>query len=196
MNQVATAIQAQRVKQFITRKGKFDAGHRVVYERFKCNNLHGHEYHYELTFSYEVPKGIGYAIDFKEIKRIGCQWIDDVLDHAFICNPKDHDVVGLCKHISSKKYLMKLVDEDGFCNPTAENIAKELFFAVSILLNRTDDTKLTLTNIKLHETVNCFVECQGIEEEEWESLIKSDLYSDLISYKTKMGEVEYDSRRI
>ena len=56
-------------KNFVTRKGKFDAGHRVMNERFKCFNLHGHEYHYELTFSYLMSEEIGYAIDFKEIKK-------------------------------------------------------------------------------------------------------------------------------
>lgn len=181
-------------KQFVTRKHKFDAGHRVMHERFKCHNLHGHEYHVELVFSYEVPKNLGYAIDFKEIKRVGCAWIDEYLDHGMICNPKDEKLIALCSELKSKFYVMRLTDEKGFCNPSAENIAKELFFIISVLLNQTDETKLTLEKIKLHETVNCYVECHGIGEDEWDRLVKSDLWRNLISFKTKVGVVEYDDR--
>lgn len=182
------------IKQFVTRKHKFDAGHRVMHERFKCHNLHGHEYHVELTFSYEVPKSLGYAIDFKEIKRIGCTWIDEYLDHGMICNPKDEKLIALCQELGSKFYVMRLTDDKGFCNPSAENIAKELFFIISVLLNQTDETKLTLEKLTLHETVNCYVDCVGIEQEDWDRLVKSDLWRNLISFKTKLGELEYDDR--
>ena len=55
--------------QYITRKGNFDSGHRVMNEFMKCYNIHGHTYLYELTFSFENMEEIGYAIDFKEIKK-------------------------------------------------------------------------------------------------------------------------------
>ena len=55
-------------KQYITRKGTFDSGHRVMNERMKCFNIHGHTYLYELEFEFNEMEEIGYAIDFKEIK--------------------------------------------------------------------------------------------------------------------------------
>ena len=39
--------------QYISRKGNFDSGHRVMNEFMKCFNIHGHTYLYELTFSFE-----------------------------------------------------------------------------------------------------------------------------------------------
>ena len=39
-------------KQYITRKGTFDSGHRVMNERMKCFNMHGHTYLYELEFEF------------------------------------------------------------------------------------------------------------------------------------------------
>lgn len=39
-------------KQYITRKGNFDSGHRVMNERMKCFNIHGHTYLYELEFEF------------------------------------------------------------------------------------------------------------------------------------------------
>ena len=58
----------------IIRKGSFDAGHRVMFQRFKCSHMHGHRYEYQLEFSYCEMQELGYAIDFSEIKRIGCAW--------------------------------------------------------------------------------------------------------------------------
>ncbi|MBY0501913.1 MAG: 6-carboxytetrahydropterin synthase [Alphaproteobacteria bacterium] len=176
----------------LTKKGKFDAGHRVMHERFKCANLHGHEYHYELEFTYPELKDIGYALDFKEIKRVACQWIEDILDHAFIANPQDKIIIDACHKINSKLYLMNLVDEKSYCNPTAENIAKELFFIISTLLNRTDYLKLN--KIRLYETTSCFVDCKGLSKEDWEQLTTSKLYPLLLKYRVEKGTIEYDSR--
>lgn len=181
-------------KNTITRKGSFDSGHRVMNERFKCFNYHGHTYLYELTFSWVEAGSLGYAVDFKEIKRIACQWIDDVMDHGFLANPKDSKIIELCREHGSKLYLMNLVDKDGYCNPSAENIAKELFFIISILMNRSDETQFKLDKITLHETPNCYVACDGISDDEWTQLVKSDLYKSLIKYKTQKGELEYDDR--
>ena len=112
-------------KQYITRKGTFDSGHRVMNERMKCFNMHGHTYLYELEFEFNSMEAIGYAIDFKEIKRVGCQWIDDMLDHGFIVNPKDDDVIKACAKIREgnqstkgntnrhKSIWKHLSDEDG-----------------------------------------------------------------------------------
>jgi hypothetical protein len=42
-------------------------------------------------------ESIGYAIDFKEIKRVGLQWIDDYMDHCFIANPHDTVIIDAAK---------------------------------------------------------------------------------------------------
>lgn len=176
---------------YTVRKGKFDAGHRVMHERFKCFNVHGHEYHYELRFSYKSPLQLGYAIDFKEIKRVACAWIDARFDHAFVANPKDEVMIEACIKLNSNLYVMHLLDKDGFCNPSAENIAKEIFFAVSSLM---DDDNLTLVGVKLFETVNCFVECNGLTREEETFLAETDLCLDVINWKNQMGVIDYDER--
>ena len=184
------------MKQTITRKGSFDSGHRVMNERFKCFNFHGHTYLYELTFSWVEAGSLGYAVDFKEIKRIACQWIDDILDHGFIANPQDEGSITICKNAGTKLYLMNLAGEGKYCNPSAENIAKEIFYAVSVLMDKKDDTQFKLDKIVLHETPNCYVECSGLSEQERTTLFHSKLTADLLIYKSGKGEVEYDSRRV
>lgn len=178
--------------QTITRKGSFDSAHRVMNEKMKCFNLHGHTYLYELTFQFNSTEEIGYAIDFKEIKRVGCQWIDDCLDHGTILNPKDIDVITACKATNSKLWLMSLNGEENYCNPSAENIAKEIFIAVSLLL---DTKELWLQSVRLWETPNCYTDCfaQSITAEEAAHFItcKGEQIS---NYKKDKGVVIYDDR--
>lgn len=177
----------------VIRRGKFDAGHRVMHERFKCFNVHGHEYHYELEFSYRNAEEIGYAIDFKEIKRVACEWIDERLDHGFIANPKDHNLIHACEMVGSKLYRMSLAGTGSFCNPSAENIAKEIFYAVSLLMN---DPNLQLTRVRLQETVNCSVECEGLSQSERAQLDSTPLRPEVLSYRAARGKVEYDERKL
>lgn len=179
-------------QNFIVRRMCFDAGHRVMHERFKCFNYHGHRYEVEMEFNYGNPSSIGYTIDFKEIKRIACSFIDEYFDHGFIANPQDKEIIEACKKNGSKLYLMNLIDEHGFCNPTAENIAKELKFAIGILLNSND---LIITSLRLWETENCMVECQGLTNEEIAQLMASPLYKLAHEYKVRMGTIEYDERK-
>jgi 6-pyruvoyltetrahydropterin/6-carboxytetrahydropterin synthase len=180
--------------QTITRKGSFDSGHRVMNERMKCYNLHGHTYLYELEFSFNSMASIGYAIDFKEIKRVACQWIDDILDHGMLINPEDQHVIDVCEYTGSKKWIMSLNGEGKYCNPTVENIAKELFLAIDCLMN---DGNLRLSKVKLYETPNCFTECtiNSISEREKNNFYKIRL-DDLRFYKLKKGTLNYDDRKL
>ncbi len=180
--------------QTITRKGTFDSGHRVMNERMKCFNLHGHTYLYELEFRFSQMKDIGYAIDFKEIKRVGCQWIDDILDHGMLLNPQDKDVILACEATRSKLWLMSLNGKGEYCNPSVENVAKELFLAVGLLLN---NKHLNLQKIRLYETPNCFTDCfsDSIPAIEKNNFMLS-RGTEIIKYKNEKGVMEYDDRKL
>lgn len=178
----------------IIRKGSFDAGHRVMFQRFKCANIHGHRYEYELEFSYEQMQELGFAIDFSEIKRIACVWIDNHLDHSFIANPLDSEIIQLCEKLPSKCYKMHLIDSLGSCNPTVENIAKELFFVVSELMN---SQLIRLDKIILHETENCIGVCAGLTQTEIKIFKNNnDFITSILNFKKNSGELEYDIRKV
>jgi 6-pyruvoyltetrahydropterin/6-carboxytetrahydropterin synthase len=182
-------------KQYITRKGTFDSGHRVMNERMKCFNMHGHTYLYELEFEFNEMEEIGYAIDFKEIKRVGCQWIDDILDHGFIVNPKDEAVIAACKATTSKIWYMSLNGKGEYCNPSAENIAKEMFLAMTVLFQSYKN--LRIHKITLFETPNCFTTCvkESISENEAKSWFETN-FQDVEGYAKGKGIVEYDDRKL
>lgn len=180
--------------QHIYRKGTFDAGHRVMNERMKCFNIHGHTYHYELLFRFNSMQSIGYAIDFKEIKRLASSWIDDMLDHAFISNPLDVEMLRASADTSSKVWVMSLAGES-YCNPTVENIAKEIFLACSSLFEGYPN--LMLESVVLDETPNCGTVCteRSIVPEEWRNFqIKR--AEELRLYAKEKGSIEYDDRKI
>ena len=181
--------------QYIIRKGTFDSGHRVMNERLKCFNMHGHTYLYELEFAFDTIMDIGYAIDFKEIKRIGCQWIDDLLDHGFIVNPCDIDVIASCKATKSKTWYMALNGEGEYCNPSVENIAKEIFLAMEILFRSYTDLKIN--KVILHETPNCYTVCtdSSVTKRERQHWTETNEES-ILAYAAALGVMEYDDRKL
>ncbi len=186
--------------QYISRKGNFDSGHRVMNERMKCFNVHGHTYLYELTFSFENMEEIGYAIDFKEIKRVFCQWIDDILDHGMILNPHDTSLIQTTMDLGSKLWLMSLNGSGNYCNPSVENIAKEIFLAMDVLSETLYDkapTALRIHSIKIYETPNCWTDCyrNSITESERFNFMVANVHS-IMAYAEKKGIVEYDDRKL
>lgn len=186
-------------QQYISRKGNFDSGHRVMNEKMKCYNIHGHTYLYELTFSFKNMEEIGYAIDFKEIKRVFCQWIDDELDHGMILNPKDEQLIETTEQYESKLWLMSLNGPTEYCNPSVENVAKEVFLAMEILsevLYKNAPTGLEIHKIKINETPNCWTECfiDSISKNERVNF-RNVNFDKIKSYALDKGVVEYDDRK-
>lgn len=186
--------------QYITRKGNFDSGHRVMNEFMKCFNIHGHTYLYELTFSFQNMEDIGYAIDFKEIKRVFCQWIDDVLDHGMILNPHDTKLIETTREYGTKLWLMSLNGEGAYCNPSVENIAKEVFLAMEILTNelyKKSKTGLKIDLVRIYETPNCFTDCvhSSINATETNNFYSANAES-IREYARNKGVLEYDDRKI
>lgn len=182
------------MSQLITRKGSFDAAHRVVGHINQCRHIHGHLYQYELAFEFSSIEQIGYNIDFKEIKRIGCEWFDEHFDHGVILNPSDSILIKAAKDLDSKLWLMSLNGEGKDCNPSAENIAKEMFLALEILFDNRDD--LRIARVRLYETPNCYTDCfeESISDVERKNFLKKN-EKDLVKYRDAKGILEYDTRK-
>lgn len=182
-------------KQYISRKGSFDSGHRVMNEKMKCFNIHGHTYLYELEFEFNEMESIGYAIDFKEIKRVGCQWIDDILDHGMILNPQDTKLIETTISYGSKLWLMSLNGENEYCNPSVENVAKEIYLAMEVLFESYRNT-LKIHRVIIYETPNCATTCinESISLDERRNWIKTK-FNEVHNYAIEKGILEYDDRK-
>lgn len=64
------------------------------------------------------------------------QWLEDMLDHVFSANPHDTVVIDASHKTSSKLYLMPLNSTGKlYCNPTTENLSREIFLAMQVLFS-------------------------------------------------------------
>lgn len=173
----------------ISRKFRFDAGHRVMNHRSKCSWIHGHDYEGVITLRYKSEEEIGYAIDFAVIKQLFSEYIDQTFDHGFIANARDSKIIKLCYEEHWRLFIMPGKDT----NPSVENIAKILFYAGKVLL---EDKNLTMDKIILYETPNCFTECLGLSEQELKMFRESLFDHDLQVFKKEVEIPKYDKRKM
>ena len=103
----------------VTREIPFCYGHRLMDYAGKCRHPHGHNGRAEIELSAEELDKRGMVRDFEEIKTHVQTWIDRHLDHQMLLR-KDDPLADILKKMGEPFYLM-----DG--NPTAENIAREIF---------------------------------------------------------------------
>lgn len=171
----------------VTRIFEFDAAHRVMNEKVKCFNLHGHRFKVEATFEYTTKGSLGYAIDFKEIKRIVGAWIDEKLDHACILNPNDEQLIMLCRRHNWKLHIMGM-GALGDINPSAENLASELFYVIRHLFSE-EKIGVRLLRIRLYETPSCWVETESSDYVGTKEFI-----DEVRSWRKEKGNFNYDSR--
>jgi 6-pyruvoyltetrahydropterin/6-carboxytetrahydropterin synthase len=133
----------------ITRRLRFEAGHRVYQHESKCANPHGHSY--EILIEATAPEldRLGRVIDFSVLKeRIG-GWIEDKWDHGFLYYTEDRDVAAALMAVGGKRFAMS-------ANPTAENMADYLLREVCPRV--LEGTGVRVTRVILHETENCSAE--------------------------------------
>ena len=120
-------------------------GHRVVGHEGKCVNLHGHNY--RIHFTCEAPRldTLGRVIDFGEIKKRLCMWLEDNWDHKMLINVDDPMLNDLRK-LDPTIVIVPF-------NPTAENLAEYLVTVVGPL--ELLHTGITLVHCEVEETRKC-----------------------------------------
>ena len=123
----------------VTRVMEFAYGHRLLDYDGKCRHLHGHNGVLEVDVDAAALDSLGMVIDFGEINDIVRTWVNENLDHRMLLARAD-PVVPMLQGIGEPLYLM---DE----NPTAENIAKEIW-------NAARAAGLHVSEIRLWETGN------------------------------------------
>lgn len=139
----------------INRYHDISCGHRVVGHEGQCANLHGHNYRIHLTCSPEMseskdPKDIGLddvgrVLDFSEVKKRICTWLDEVWDHKFLVWDEDPWRDAITK-IDPKTVWVSF-------NPTAENIA--IYLVDVIGPQQLKGTGVVLTSCTVDETRKC-----------------------------------------
>jgi len=127
----------------ITKSFTFDMAHRLINYIGPCANLHGHTYTAIIQYSANNLDSQGFVIDFAEITKNIKSWVDKTWDHGVMLH-KDDPLVEVVKPHTSKIYIMP-------CNPSAENIARELYSATDLLIN-TRGKNFTIVSVAIKET--------------------------------------------
>lgn len=147
----------RRPAVLITRRLEFDAGHRIPDHRSLCKHLHGHRYAIEITVSGRIttqdgdPRN-GMVLDFSEIKEVARSLIVDVWDHAFLVYRGDRQVLDFLQSMPDHRTVV--LD----CVPTAENLVRLAFQTLAPRIGEICDKQLTLENVRLFETPNCWAD--------------------------------------
>ncbi len=132
----------------VTRRLEFPAGHRLMNHEGGCKDLHGHNYSVEITVEGDKLDEVGRVIDFDVIRDLIYGWILDHWDHGFLLNRHDTEVIAAigpyCK--AGKPYLMD-------SNPTAENIALELYRMASPVLA---SYPVRIVSVRVQEMEGCW----------------------------------------
>lgn len=111
---------SQKTMTTCTASITFEAAHRIFGHQGRCENLHGHRYVCNFTFSTSKLDKLGMVIDFSEIKKVLGKWIKDNLDHNVILHKKDTNLIKAIENCTKQKiYKLKK-------NPTVENLALHL----------------------------------------------------------------------
>ena len=143
-----------------TRIHDISCGHTVTGQEIDgkpgpCSRLHGHNYRFHLTISPELNQdqaldSVGRVIDFGEIKRKLCSWLDTNWDHKFLIWTEDKRIDALTK-------IDPTVVWTNF-NPTAENLAIHLIEVIGPEIFK--GTGVVLSSCIVEETMKCSAECE------------------------------------
>lgn len=129
----------------VTRYHDIASGHKVFGHESKCAHLHGHGYRIHFTCISEELDKVGRVIDFSEINRILCNWLETHWDHRFLVFHNDPDC-----------WPLKKIDDNVVpvpFNPTAENMARYLVLDIGPQFLK--GTGVTLAGCKVEETPKC-----------------------------------------
>lgn len=130
-------------------KFSFEAAHRlydvVTYSSECRDNLHGHSYKVEVVVGVDNLNHAGMVIDFKLLKKVIKDVIEDKYDHS--CILRKSDPIAVVIEENCKKVI--LVDD----SPTAEWMAKEFYEMIKSKII-TFSSDLHVISVAVQETEN------------------------------------------
>ena len=130
-------------------KVSFEAAHRLynvdTYSSECRDNLHGHSYKVEVLVGVNDLNSAGMVIDFKLLKKIIKDVIEDKYDHS--CILRNSDPIAKVVKENCKKVI--IVDE----SPTAEWMAKEFYEMIQCRINMFS-SDLHVISVGAQETEN------------------------------------------
>lgn len=127
----------------------FEAAHRLydvaTYSEECRKNLHGHSYKVTVIVGRENLNPAGMVIDFKQLKEILRNTLEDVYDHSCILRSSD-PIAETVAHNCDKVYIVDY-------NPTAENMAYMFYKTIKPHISGLD-SEIIIKEVQVQETEN------------------------------------------
>jgi len=130
----------------IAKEFKWEMGHRLPEHFGLCKNIHGHSYKMIVEFEGDLNEQ-GMVIDYYDVEKIINPIIGE-LDHAFMVNKNDKNVLEFLEKMNSKKVVVDF-------ESTAENISKYLLDEIRNTKLPQNVKKLT---VRIYETEGDYAE--------------------------------------
>lgn len=130
----------------VAKEFKWEMGHRLPEHFGNCKNIHGHSYKMIVEFEGQL-NAADMIIDFYDIDKIISPLVEK-LDHAFMVNKNDVQVIEFLDKIKSKKLVVDF-------NSTVENICK---FVLSEIKKFEMPKNISSVTVRLYETNVDFAE--------------------------------------
>ena len=128
---------------------KIECAHRLynvdTYSSECRDNIHGHSYKITIKVGQDKLNDAGMVVDFKLLKKITKESIEDKYDHACVLRKIDP----LADHISRECKKVILVDE----NPTAEWMSQEFYRTIQTSLCE-EGIEMKVISVSVQETEN------------------------------------------
>lgn len=130
----------------LTTQITFEAAHRLksAYSEACFKNLHGHSYRVEVEVSSNQLNSDNMVCDFKKIKEIINQSIEEKYDHSCFLHESDP----LVEPIKANCKKVFVCDE----NPTAEYMAKRFYNELVLSFEKEGITSVEIARVSVWET--------------------------------------------
>ena len=130
----------------VAKEFKWEMGHRLPEHFGNCKNIHGHSYKMIAEFEGRLNEN-DMIIDFYDIDRI-IKPLVEKLDHAFMVNKNDLEVIEFLDKIKSKKLVVDF-------NSTVENICK---FVLDEIKKADLSNNISSVSVRVYETNEDYAE--------------------------------------
>lgn len=134
----------------VTKEITWDMAHRLSKHKGQCRNLHGHTYKLQVTFTSDA-KVDGMIIDFASIKDM-LNEVKKMYDHQTILDGRSDDDLIIARALRTVGLEYRMLT----CEPTAENMAMEIFTYLEDRCKKVHGLKVYC--VRLYETPTSYAE--------------------------------------
>ena len=132
--------------QKIIKTGTFNATFHNLKRNGESEGVIGRQYRCDLEFSFSNQPD--YQSSVRKLLWLTGGYVDRYINDAFIVNPQDGKLIETVQTNGLKLYTMSLCYND-FCNPTIENLSKEIFVALKDIAKRYNNKHSSVTRFFL-----------------------------------------------